>query len=565
MAHQVPAEFRFCFKFPRTDQPRQAARTAAAPTWRRSSTGSRRSATGSARCSSQLPPRFGRRPARAAARLPRGRCPRASATPSSCATRCSSAPVPRRTRSLRAAPRAVAIDLVVMDTRGSHASQSLAFADVRARKPSLPVILRATAAQPLVRFVPHETWSDEPPVRRAVEPSRLARVDRRGQAALLLHARARRHVRARERLRVPRDGARGRGRRRAAAVARHACASSACSEGPRVRGIGDLPSSATAARRRRRGPVLDPRDRRDRRRAARPVRRGASIAALAARGGTRARYCTNHEARRRRPGSPGRRRPPGDESTPGTERARDEARAARWAALRRRAVACGGRARRAAFRPRAERRRRSVRARARRGVLDDDESRAPPTRSLPLPRRPARSRAAASTRASAAARSRASRSPAGSDLLGGRRVAEVGDHRRVIARADVAVRRRSARLVDERAVRGDVVEAPADVALAHVAPRRPPREQPIVVGIDVAADVDEAVREQLLDQRRAPAPICPIMSLRSDRVDVDRRARDVEVAAQDEVLAGGFERARPRDELVQELIFAAKSLPPFGT
>lgn len=48
------------------------------------------------------------------------------------------------------------VDLVTMDTRGIHTSKSLALADVRARKPNLPVVPRATAGRPIVRCVPHE-------------------------------------------------------------------------------------------------------------------------------------------------------------------------------------------------------------------------------------------------------------------------------------------------------------------------------------------------------------------------------------------------------------------------
>ncbi len=52
------------------------------------------------------------------------------------------------------------VDLVTMDTRGVHSSKSLEFADVRGKKPALPVVMRATAAQPLVRFVPHERFDE---------------------------------------------------------------------------------------------------------------------------------------------------------------------------------------------------------------------------------------------------------------------------------------------------------------------------------------------------------------------------------------------------------------------
>ena len=65
-------------------------------------------------------------------------------------------------------------DLVIMDTRGIHASKSLEFADVRGRKPALPIIMRATAAQPIVRCVPHEVFAETLPFLE-VWPAQLAR------------------------------------------------------------------------------------------------------------------------------------------------------------------------------------------------------------------------------------------------------------------------------------------------------------------------------------------------------------------------------------------------------
>lgn len=52
-----------------------------------------------------------------------------------------------------------AIDLVILDTRGIHSSKSLTHAETRARKPNLPVVMRATAAHPFVRCVPHEDFA----------------------------------------------------------------------------------------------------------------------------------------------------------------------------------------------------------------------------------------------------------------------------------------------------------------------------------------------------------------------------------------------------------------------
>ena len=67
-----------------------------------------------------------------------------------------------------------AADLVIMDTRGAHASKSLEFADVRAKKPNLPIVMRATAAQPIVRCVPHEVFAESMPFVE-VWPPQLAR------------------------------------------------------------------------------------------------------------------------------------------------------------------------------------------------------------------------------------------------------------------------------------------------------------------------------------------------------------------------------------------------------
>ena len=66
-----------------------------------------------------------------------------------------------------------------------------------------------------------------------------------------------------------------------------------------------------------------------------------------------------------------------------------------------------------------------------------------------------------------------------------------------------ARRTRSTRAGD-RPRRQDVVDAPADVALAHVAPRRPPREQPRRCRDQRAADIDEVRRRAGGRTARAP-------------------------------------------------------------
>src|SRR5207248_1776372 len=52
----------------------------------------------------------------------------------------------------------------------------------------------------------------------------------------------------------------------------------------------------------------------------------------------------------------------------------------------------------------------------------------------------------------------------------------------------------------ERLAGEDVVQAPPDVALAHLAPGRPPGEEPVVVGMELAGEVGQAVADDPLQQ-----------------------------------------------------------------
>lgn len=59
---------------------------------------------------------------------------------------------------LQALLRERGVDLVIMDARGLHRTHSLVLAEVRGKKPALPVIVRATGSRPIVRCVPHEDF-----------------------------------------------------------------------------------------------------------------------------------------------------------------------------------------------------------------------------------------------------------------------------------------------------------------------------------------------------------------------------------------------------------------------
>src|SRR4051812_23661625 len=77
----------------------------------------------------------------------------------------------------------------------------------------------------------------------------------------------------------------------------------------------------------------------------------------------------------------------------------------------------------------------------------------------------------------------------------------LGEHRRMVTRADLALHGAALDLVEDRARHQQVVQAPADVPLPHVPPRRPPGEHLIVLRFQGAPGVDQAVADDPLELR----------------------------------------------------------------
>src|SRR4029450_2061539 len=75
------------------------------------------------------------------------------------------------------------------------------------------------------------------------------------------------------------------------------------------------------------------------------------------------------------------------------------------------------------------------------------------------------------------------------------------DDRRVIAGAGLALNRATVHSLEEALAREQVVEPPANIALAHVPPWRPPREHLIVLRLEGPADVHEAVADDTFELR----------------------------------------------------------------
>ena len=94
---------------------------------------------------------------------------------------------------------------------------------------------------------------------------------------------------------------------------------------------------------------------------------------------------------------------------------------------------------------------------------------------------------------------------------------------------------------------------------------RPPVEQAGVFDSKHAANVDEADRRAAF--RKAPAlqGVVRFCGLALPRMHVDFAARDVDVAAQDELAALFMQALRPRCELAHELELRRMGNPPLGT
>jgi hypothetical protein len=70
----------------------------------------------------------------------------------------------------------------------------------------------------------------------------------------------------------------------------------------------------------------------------------------------------------------------------------------------------------------------------------------------------------------------------------------------VVAGAGLAEGRAADRARRVALARQHVVDAPADVALAQVSPGRPPGEELVVVRLEGAGDVDQALGEEALER-----------------------------------------------------------------
>src|SRR6478735_5106768 len=121
-------------------------------------------------------------------------------------------------------------------------------------------------------------------------------------------------------------------------------------------------------------------------------------------------------------------------------------------------------------------------------------------------------------------------------------------HGCVIARSDIGEYDALGDAIRDRARREDVIDAPADVALAHVPPRRPPGEELRIGGLARPPHVDEMLAEKPVEELPFLRALPDDARLALARMDVDLRVRDVEVAAQDHGAPVRVQRLGPSGE-----------------
>src|SRR3954466_7505488 len=101
----------------------------------------------------------------------------------------------------------------------------------------------------------------------------------------------------------------------------------------------------------------------------------------------------------------------------------------------------------------------------------------------------------------------------------------------MIARAKLAIDGAFSRALRQSNACQHVVQSPADVALPHVAPGRPPGKKIVVVRVERAADINEPAAENAFEQLSFVGTLAYQHSVALFWVYVAFRACDIEIAA----------------------------------
>src|SRR5262245_30732900 len=125
----------------------------------------------------------------------------------------------------------------------------------------------------------------------------------------------------------------------------------------------------------------------------------------------------------------------------------------------------------------------------------------------------------------------------------------------MVARSNLTVDRTLSRLRSQRLTRHDVIEPPTDVALAQVAPGRPPGEKILVIGVQRAPDIYESLSQNPLEYLSLLRPLPHERRIALFRVNVALGSGNIDVSTDNESPAARMNFRNVALHLAQELHF----------
>src|SRR5262245_23563670 len=134
----------------------------------------------------------------------------------------------------------------------------------------------------------------------------------------------------------------------------------------------------------------------------------------------------------------------------------------------------------------------------------------------------------------------------------------------MVARSNLTVDHTLRRLRSQRFTRHDVIEPPTDVALAQVAPGRPPGKKVLVIGVQRPPDIYESLRQNALEDLSLLRPLSHERWIALFRVNVTLGAGNIDVSTDNESQSARVNFPYVALHLTQELHFSSKIFAAIG-
>src|SRR4030095_12824836 len=135
---------------------------------------------------------------------------------------------------------------------------------------------------------------------------------------------------------------------------------------------------------------------------------------------------------------------------------------------------------------------------------------------------------------------------------------------RMVAGSNLTVDRALRRFRSQRFTRHNVIEPPTDIALAQVAPGRPPGEKILVIGVQRAPHIYESLSQNALEDLSLLPPLPHERRSAFLRVNVTLCTSNIDVSTEDESPAARMNFRNIALHLAQELYFGRKIFAAVG-